>query len=171
MPPSFRIEALNAAHDRKGFSCGVEALDGYLARQAGQDMRRRVSNCFVSLPDGSAVIAGYYTLAAASIPVQDLPQEQTRRLPRYPVLPAVLIGRLAVDQRFKGQQLGAALLFDGILRALRAEPAVLTVLVDAKDDAAASFYRHHGFQGFSARPQTLFLPIDTAARLLQAGSD
>lgn len=171
MPPSFRIEALTASHDRKGFSCGVEALDGYLARQAGQDMRRRVSNCFVALPDGSAVIAGYYTLAAASIPVQDLPQEQTRRLPRYPVLPAVLIGRLAVDQRFKGQQLGAALLFDAILRALRAEPAVLTVLVDAKDDTAASFYRHHGFQGFSARPQTLFLPIDTAARLLQAGSD
>ncbi len=171
MSPAFRIEALTAAHDRNGFSCGVEALDGYLARQAGQDMRRRVSNCFVALPEGGAAIAGYYTLAAASIPVQDLPQEQTRRLPRYPVLPAVLIGRLAVDQRFKGQQLGAALLFDAILRALRAEPAVLTVLVDAKDDTAASFYRHHGFQGFSARPQTLFLPIDTAARLLQAGSD
>lgn len=171
MPPSFRIEALSAAHDRQGFSCGVEALDGYLARQAGQDMRRRVSNCFVALPEGGAAITGYYTLAAASIPVQDLPQEQTRRLPRYPVLPAVLIGRLAVDQRFKGQQLGAALLFDAILRALRAEPAVLTVLVDAKDDTAASFYRHHGFEGFSARPQTLFLPIDTAARLLQAGSD
>lgn len=93
------------------------------------------------------------------------------RVHSYPVLPAVLIGRLAVDQRYKGQQLGAALLFDAILRALRAEPAVLTVLVDAKDETAASFYRHHGFEGFSARPQTLFLPIDTAAQLLQAGSD
>lgn len=169
MPPSFRIEALSASHDRQGFSCGVEALDGYLARQAGQDMRRRVSNCFVALPEGGGAIAGYYTLAAASIPVQDLPEEQTRRLPRYPVLPAVLIGRLAVGQRFKGQQLGAALLFDAILRALRAEPAVLTAIVDAKDATAAAFYRHHGFQQFSARPQTLFLPIDTAARLLQAG--
>jgi GNAT superfamily N-acetyltransferase len=168
VPPSFRIEALSASHDRQGFSCGVEALDGYLARQAGQDMRR-VSNCFVALPEGGGAIAGYYTLAAASIPVQDLPEEQTRRLPRYPVLPAVLIGRLAVGQRFKGQQLGAALLFDAILRALRAEPAVLTVIVDAKDATAAAFYRHHGFQQFSARPQTLFLPIDTAARLLQAG--
>lgn len=167
MPLSFRIEALTAAHDREGFACGVEPLDRYLARQAGQDMRRRVSNCFVAIPDGGSAVAGYYTLAAASIPVQDLPSEQTRRLPRYPVLPAVLVGRLAVDQRFRGQQLGAALLFDAILRALRAEPAVLTVIVDAKDETASAFYRHHGFQAFGARPSSLFLPIETAARILR----
>jgi len=130
-------------------------------------MRRRVSNCFVALPDGTAAVAGFYTLAAASIPVHDLPADETRRLPRYPVLPAVLIGRLAVDQGFKGQQLGAALLFDAILRALRAEPAVLTVIVDAKDEAAAAFYQHHGFRAFGNRPSRLFLPIETAASLLR----
>lgn len=90
-----------------------------------------------------------------------------RRLPRCPVLPAVLVGRLAVDQRFRGQQLGAALLFDAILPALRAEPAVLTVIVDAKGETAAAFYRHHGFETFGTRPSSLFLPIETAARILR----
>lgn len=165
-PSGFRIEALGSGHDRAGFSCGVEPLDRYLGMQAGQDMRRRVANCFVATPDGAATIAGFYTLAAASIPVHDLPDDQTRRLPRYPVMPAALIGRLAVDRRFKGKQLGAALLFDAVLRALRAEPAVLTVIVDAKDETAAAFYRHHGFQAFDSRPSRLFLPIGTAAKLL-----
>ena len=167
MASGFRIEALNATHERAGFACGVEPLDRYLKTQAGQDMHRRVSNCFVALPDGTAAGAGFYTLAAASIPVHDLPADETRRLPRYPVLPAVLIGRLAVDQGFKGQQLGAALLFDAILRALRAEPAVLTVIVDAKDESAAAFYHHHGFRAFGNRPSRLFLPIETAASLLR----
>lgn len=167
MPSGFRIEALSTAHDRAGFSCGADPLDRYLKTQASQDMRRRVSNCFVILPDGAATIAGFYTLAAASIPVHDLPEEAIRRLPRYPVLPAALIGRLAVDQRLKGKQLGAALLFDAILRALRADPAVLTVIVDAKDGTAAAFYRRHGFSPFASRPSSLFLPIDTAAKLLR----
>ena len=166
MSDSFRIELL-AGQDRAGFTSGVEPLDRYLKAQAGQDMRRRVSNCFVAVPDGAATVAGFYTLAAASIPVHDLPDDQTRRLPRYPVLPAALIGRLAVDQGFSGKQLGATLLFDAMLRALRAEPAVLTVIVDAKDDAAAAFYRHHGFQPFAARPSSLYLPVDTAAKLLR----
>jgi len=166
VPTGFRIELL-AAHDRAGFTSGVEALDRYLRTQASQDMRRRVSNCFVAVPDGAATIAGFYTLAAASIPIHDLPDDQTRRLPRYPVLPAARIGRLAVDDGFRGRQLGAALLFDAVLRALRAEPAVLTVIVDAKDDTAAAFYRHHGFQPFAARPCSLFLSLDTAAKLLR----
>jgi ribosomal protein S18 acetylase RimI-like enzyme len=166
MPGGFRIELL-AGQDRAGFSSGVEPLDRYLKSQAGQDMRRRVSNCFVAMPDGAATVAGFYTLAAASIPVHDLRNDDTRRLPRYPVLPAALIGRLAVDQGFRGRQLGAALLFDAILRALRAEPAVLTVIVDAKDDTASAFYRRHGFQPFAKRPSSLYLPIETAAKLLR----
>ncbi|CAH1666019.1 GCN5-related N-acetyltransferase; Histone acetyltransferase HPA2 and related acetyltransferases [Hyphomicrobiales bacterium] len=167
MKSGFRIEALASSHDRAGFSCGVEPLDRYLKTQASQDVRRRVSNCFVAVPEGAAAIAGFYTLAAASIPVLDLPEEQTRRLPRYPVLPAALIGRLAVDEGFRGKQLGAALLFDALLRALRADPAVLTVIVDAKDAKAKAFYQHHGFQPFRDLPSRLFLPVDTAAKLLR----
>lgn len=166
MPEGFHIELL-AGQDRAGFTSGVEPLDRYLKTQASQDMRRRVSNCFVALPDGAAMVAGFYTLAASSIPIHDLADEVVRRLPRYPVLPAALIGRLAVDQGFRGRQLGAALLFDAILRALRAEPAVLTVIVDAKDDAALAFYRHHGFVAFARRPSSLYLPVDTAAKLLR----
>jgi ribosomal protein S18 acetylase RimI-like enzyme len=130
-------------------------------------MRRRVANCFVAVPDGAATVAGFYTLAASSIPIHDLPDETARRLPRYPVLPAALLGRLAVDRGFRGRQLGAALLFDAVLRALRAEPAVLTVIVDAKDDAALAFYRHHGFLPFARRPSSLYFPVDTAAQLLR----
>lgn len=130
-------------------------------------MRRRVSNCFAAVPDGTATVAGFYTLVAASIPVHDLSEDQTRRLPRYPVLPAVRIGRLAVDQGFRGKQLGAALLFDAMLRAPRAEPVVLTVIVDAKDDTAAAFYRRHGLRQFAARASSLYLPIETTAKLLR----
>ena len=95
MPPTFRIVSLGAVHDRARLSCGAEPLDRYLATRAGQDVQRRVSTCFVALPEDEITVAGFYTLAATSTPVQDLPTEQTRRLPRYPVLLAALIGRLA----------------------------------------------------------------------------
>jgi hypothetical protein len=97
----FVIAPLTAAHDRQGFSCGADPLDRYLQTQATQDIRRHPANCFVASPVQSNVVAGYYTLSAASIPMTDLPVEQTRKLPRYPVLPAALIGRLAVDRSFK----------------------------------------------------------------------
>ncbi|HEV7820450.1 MAG TPA: GNAT family N-acetyltransferase, partial [Burkholderiales bacterium] len=97
MIAGFVIAPLAAAHDRQTFSCGAEPLDRYLQTQATQDVRRHIANCFVASPVESNVVAGYYTLSAASIPVADLPEEQTRKLPRTPVLPAALIGRLAVD--------------------------------------------------------------------------
>jgi GNAT superfamily N-acetyltransferase len=162
------IGALTPAHDRLNFACGVEALDRYLQQQAGQDIRRRVSNCFVANPQESpTIVAGYYTLAAASIPVVDLPDDVTKRLPRYPVLPAALIRRLAVSRVHQGRALGAALLFDAIHRTWRADPAVFALLVDAKDDRAAEFYRHFGFVNFSGRQARLFLPLATAAKLMK----
>jgi GNAT superfamily N-acetyltransferase len=101
----------------------------------------------------------------------DLPSETAKRLPRYPVVPAALIGRLAIDHQYRGRGLGAALLFDAIARAARADTAIFAVLVDAKDDAAAAFYRHHRLQPFAARPLTLFLPIGTVLKLLEAEKD
>jgi GNAT superfamily N-acetyltransferase len=97
----------------------------------------------------------------------DLPVEQTRKLPRYPVLPAALIGRLAVDRSYQGRNLGAALLYDAIARAIRADAAVFALIVDAKDEAAARFYRHHGFQAFSGRAARLFLPVAMARKLVE----
>jgi GNAT superfamily N-acetyltransferase len=165
---SFVIAPLSPNHDRLAFSCGVDPLDRYLQTQATQDIRRRIANCFVATSANSNIIAGYYTFSAASVPMLDLPSETAKRLPRYPVVPAALIGRLAIDRQYRGRGLGAALLIDAIARAARADTAIFAALVDAKDDAAAAFYRHHGFQPFAARPRTLFLPIGTALKLLES---
>lgn len=168
MTASFSIRPLAPEHDRLAFSCGVDALDRYLQTQAGQDVRRHVANCFVAAPADTTIVAGYYTLAATSIPVIDLPEDVTRRMPRYPVLPAALIGRLAVDRQYRKHSLGAVLLFDAIQRAARAEPAVFAIIVDAKDEDAAAFYRHFGFASFTGRPLRLFLTVATALKLSQS---
>lgn len=165
MTGPFVIGRLAPEHDRLAFSCGHPALDGYLHNQAGQDVRRRIANCFVASSENSSRVAGFYTLAAASIPLADLPAAQTRRLPRYPLLPAALIGRLAVETNCRGIGLGAALLVDALRRAAEAEPAVFAIIVDAKDEVAARFYRHFGFTPFVSRPSSLFLPITTALQL------
>ena len=147
------------------FSCGVAALDRYFRELVSQDVRRRLSNCFVAL-DPPATVVGYYTFAATGVPLTELPAEQTRHLPRYPLVPAGLIGRLAVDQRFHGRGVGSFMLVDAVARAMRAESAIYALVVDAKDDAARRFYVHHGFQPFLSRPLTLFLPLAEAARRL-----
>jgi len=169
---SFRIELLNDAHDRTGFRCAEEALNRYLQTQASQDMRRRVANCFVAIESATGQVAAFCTLSAASIPFVDLPPADAKRLPRYPTLPAVRIGRLAVDERFQGQcafnscasGLGAALLMNAIGRATKADAAAFTLLVDAKNDRAAAFYRRYGFRSLISLPLTLFLPLSTALR-------
>jgi ribosomal protein S18 acetylase RimI-like enzyme len=163
--PVFRLEPLDA-HDRSGFGCGEEPLDRYFKTQVAQDIRRHMTNCFVALEAATGVVAGFYTIAATSIATPDLPAEVTKRLPRYPTLPGVRIGRLAVDQRFRGKGLGGALLMDAAERALRSEVAAYAMVVDAKNDQAVAFYEHHGFQRFESQPRTLFLPLATAAKAL-----
>jgi GNAT superfamily N-acetyltransferase len=161
----FSIEALNSAHNRKGFSSGVEPLDRYFRELVTQDVKRRVSNCFVVL-DAAGAIAGYYTFAAASLPLTELSADEKQRLPRYALLPAGLIGRLAVDQKYQGQRLGSALIMDAAARAARAEPAIFALIVDAKDDSAVTFYQRHEFQRFVSKPASLFLPIATALQAM-----
>lgn len=156
----FRITALDPNVDRATFSCGVKALDRYFQQQVTQDMRRRVTACFVALTDDGR-IAGYYTLATASALLSGLPQTVGKKLPRYPSVPTVRMGRLAVDQAYKGIGLGAALLADALDRSSRSEIAAFALVVDAKDDQAARFYRHHGFISFPDAAMTLFLPFET----------
>jgi ribosomal protein S18 acetylase RimI-like enzyme len=163
----FRIEPLNDTHNRIAFRCGEPVLDRYLQTQATQDIRRRIANCFVAQEQATGIIAAFYTLSAASIPIVDLPSEETKRLPRYPSLPAVRIGRLAVDERFQGRGLGSALLIDAVARTLRADPAVFTLLVEAKNDQAVEFYGRFGFRTLASQPRTLFLPLATAQRALK----
>ncbi len=161
---SFHLAPLGAEHDRNSFYCGEEALDRYFKTQATQDIRRRIANCFVAIESATGLVAAYYTIAAASVPLVDLPPAEAKRLPRYPTLPAVRIGRLAVDERFQGRGLGGTLLMDATRRTLQAPPAVYTLLVDAKNDQAVAFYRHHGFQPMVGQPRTLFLPLATAQK-------
>jgi GNAT superfamily N-acetyltransferase len=166
--PPFRIEPLGS-HERGAFSCGREPLDRYFKTQVSQDIRRLVANCFVAVEASTGTVAGYYTLAAASIGISDLPSAMVKRLPRYPTVPAVRIGRLAIGEQFQGRGLGAALLADAAARVIAADVAAFALLVDAKDDEAVSFYAHHGFEPFECEPRTLFLPLVTAARAWQEG--
>jgi hypothetical protein len=161
---AFVIERLAARHNRADFSCGVGALDQYLPAQAGQDARRNVANCFVAIGSDGETIAGYYTLSASNIPAWALPEKLRRRLPRYDMLPAALIGRLAVDARFRCRGLGSALIFDAGELAMRSEPAVYALAVDAKDGDAAAFYRRNNFAPFPDAALRLFLPIATFAK-------
>ena len=158
---------MSSDHNRKGFSSGAQPLDRYFRELVTQDVKRRVSNCFVAL-DAAGAIAGYYTFAAASLPLTELSADEKQRLPRYALLPAGLIGRLAVDQKYQGQQLGGALIMDAAARAARAEPAIFALIVDAKDAAAVAFYERHDFRRFASKPRSLFLPIATALQALAA---
>jgi len=158
----FRLLPFDTAHDRAAFNSGSEPLDRYLREHVTQDIRRRVTACFVALADEQR-IAGYYTLASASLMLTDLPAGIIKKLPRYPTVPAIRMGRLAVDQAFKGQGLGGALLADALNRAVRSEIAAYALMVDAKDEAAAAFYQHHGFIALPESPLSLFLSLATAA--------
>jgi GNAT superfamily N-acetyltransferase len=163
----FRVLPLEAGHDRAAFKSGSEPLDRYFHQQVTQDIRRRVATCFVALnqENHEQGIVGYYTLASASVLLADLPAPITKKLPRYPTVPAVRMGRLAVHLAFKGQGLGAALLADALRRACRSEVAAYAMVADAKDDVAAAFYKHHGFIALPESPRTLFLPLATVSSL------
>lgn len=161
----FRVEPLADAHDRGSFDCGEESLNRYFQTRATQDIRRRVANCFVAVEGASGQIAAYYTLSAASVPITDLPPQESKRLPRYPVIPAVRIGRLAVDLRFQGRGLGAAMLADAAARTAQADIAAFMLIVDAKDAAAVAFYERHEFRLIIGSPRPLFLPLATARKV------
>jgi len=141
----YRIEPL-AKHDRKKFSCGSAELDRYFREQTTQDTRRRIAFCFVAVNDDDGEVAGFYTLAATSLALDRLSAEWAHKLPRYPVVPAVLLGRLAVATSHQGKRLGIALVADAVMRASRSEIAGHMMVVDAKDERAASFYANLGFE-------------------------
>ena len=113
---SFQIEPLGKRHNRTDFSSGSEPLDRYLQRQASQEARRHVAVTFVLADTECQALAGYYTLSATSIRLGDLPPEMAGKLPRYPLVPATLIDRLAIDTRCQGKGLGEFLLMDALHR-------------------------------------------------------
>lgn len=161
-----RVEALGPHHDRNSFVSGVEPLDRYFRRQAGQDARKNMAAPFVLLlPDGA--IGGYYTLSATGVKLTELPADMTRKLPKYPLLPATLSGRLAVDKIHQGRGFGRFLLADALLRALRSEIASFAMIVDAKDEAGRRFYERESFLPFPDQPFRLFRPMADIAKLYE----
>ena len=110
---------------------------------------------------------GYYTLSASPVSVSELPETLAKKLPRYPQLPVTLLGRLAVDQSLKGKGMGQFLLMDALRRSLDASAgiAAMAVVVDAKDEVAASFYRRFGFTPLQEQPGRLFLAMTVVAGL------
>jgi predicted GNAT family N-acyltransferase len=162
----FAFEPLGQQHDRAAFSCGVEPLDAYLQKQASQDAKKRAAAPFILTPDGKT-IAGYYTLSQYAIELGDLPDELAKKLPKYPLVSATLLGRLAVSVDFRGQGFGETLLMDALYRSLKLSEQIAStgVVVDAKDDTARAFYRKYGFIELPKIDKRLFLPMATIDQL------
>ncbi len=152
--------------DRSGFSSGNEKIDRYFLRVLGQDIKRNYATCFVIVERGSEKIAGFYTLSSCGIPLTEVPEELARKLPRYPSVPAVLIGWLARDRAFAGEGVGALLLQDAFARLCQSPVGAYAIFADAIDEKAAAFYRTFGFISFAGRLSTLFLPLATIRALI-----
>lgn len=165
----YRIEPLADKHNRAAFSCGVEPLDRYLQRQAGQDVTKHVAAAFVITSDGETV-AGFYTLSAHVLNLGDLPDNVAKKLPRYPNVPATLLGRLAVSIDFRGRGIGELLLLDAFKRVLAntQEVGTAVLVVDAKDERAREFYLCHDFIPLPSQPNRLFYTVKTIERLFES---
>lgn len=167
--PDLRIQALASHHERSGFSCGVDSLDRYLRTQASQDLRRKANGVFILVePEKPTVVVGYYTLCATGLPRGEVPVAARKHAPRYPLVSATLIGRLAVSEARQGERLGAMLLADAVRRAFRSADTVGSsmLVVDALNERAAAFYEGNGF---ARLPDSLrlVLPMHAIGRMLE----
>jgi len=163
MEPTYAVELLDVTkHRRQDFLCKSPELTDFLRKRARKEMRSKTSVCFVMAPrEDPGRIAGFYTLSSTSLALSELPEEITRKLPRYPFVPATLIGRLARDQDFKGENIGPLLLRDAAARALihAREIGSAILAVKAKDEKAIRFYARFGFRAFAEKE--MFLPMST----------
>jgi ribosomal protein S18 acetylase RimI-like enzyme len=158
----FTIEPLSKAHNRSAFTCGNERIDRFFRQEVSQDVKRRYATCFVARDKETGAVAGFYTLSSSNVPLLDVPEELARKLPRYPTVPAVMIGWLARHDDYRGQGIGELLLVDALHTVATAPIGAHAVFADAIDDAAVTFYEGFGFEPLLKRPRTLYLPIAVA---------
>ncbi len=164
----YRLELLSKQHDRESFTCGVETLDLYLRTQASQDMRRKANAVFVLVAeDAPQKIAGYFTLCAYGLAPGVIPEMARKHIPKYPVVSATLIGRLAVSLELQGKGLGPLLLAKALAKAYENSAVVGSsmVVVDAIDENAVRFYQAYGFIKLP-ESMRLILPMRTIASLM-----
>ena len=166
MTARFSIERLSKDHDRSRFQCGSEKIDAYFRQAVSQDVKRNYATCFVAREIATGKVAGFYTLSSSNIPLVEIPPAMARKLPRYPTVPAVLIGWLARDLSFRGANLGPVLLFDAIRTVATAPLGAHAVFAEAIDQKAAASYEGFGFMPLTGKPLTFFLPIETARGLI-----
>ncbi len=164
---SYLTVLLNSVHKKANFTCGIPLLDNYLHTQAKQDVKRKLAACFI-LADADNRVKGYYTLSSAVIPRAILPENIIKKLPpSYMDLPATLMGRLAIDQGYKRQGLGALLLIDALKRSFDTSVSSvgsMAIIVDPIDQGAVNFYTKYGF---TLLPDSgkMFITMETVALL------
>jgi len=158
---SFTIEVLGPHHSRDNFDCGKPPLNEYIRKQAGQDIKKKLATTYVLVAAGRTEVVGYFSLAATGVPLDSLPEEIAKRLPRYPTVPATLLGRLAIATSHHRQRLGERLLLEALRRSLQASEQVgsMAVFVDAIDDQAVDFYKAYGFVPLPDQPLCLFMTM------------
>ncbi|WP_119270031.1 GNAT family N-acetyltransferase [Taklimakanibacter deserti] len=166
MSARFIIEPLGKKHRRTDFSCGNDRIDSYFHEVVSQDVKRKYATCFVAREIATDRVAGFYTLSSSNVPLNEVPEPLAKKLPRYPSVPAVLIGWLGRHRDYAGQGLGEILLFDAIKTVATAPVGAHAIFADAIDDKAASFYAAFGFVSLIERPRRLYLPVTTALDLL-----
>jgi predicted GNAT family N-acyltransferase len=157
-----KIEPLDSRrHIRSDFCCGRDSLDNYIRKQASQDIKRRIATAFVLIDEPETRVLAYYTLSAYTVDVSVLNEDLAKRLPRYPLLPATLLGRLAVDNSHKGKRFGELMLIDALHKSLdsTAQVASLAVVAEALDEKALGFYIKYSFQQFRQEPLKLYLSM------------
>ena len=162
------IVPLHTSHQKKDFDCGKDLLNRYIQKQASQDVKKKLSACFV-LVEKEQKVLGYYTLSNSGIPKESLPEKFAQKLPKsYSEIPATLLGRLAIDKSVKGQGLGELLLIDALKRSYtisKNEIGSIAVIVDPIDEEALHFYKKYGFIGLDSGK--IFIPMKTIARLFE----
>lgn len=166
MTARFAIEPLSKAHDRSSFACGNDRIDDYFRNTVSQDVKRSYATCFVARELATDRVAGFYTLSSSNVPLADVPPDLARKLPRYPTVPAVLIGWLGRHREFSGRGLGEALLFDAIQTVACAPIGAHAIFDHAIDDRAAAFYAAFGFVALADQPRTFYMPLATARGLI-----
>ncbi|MGB0428406.1 MAG: GNAT family N-acetyltransferase [Flavobacteriales bacterium] len=162
-------ENLNSKHRKKEFCCGKSLLDNYLHKQANQDVKRKLSACFVLRDEKTDLLKGYYTLANSSIAQELIPEKFQKKLPNsYKSIPTTLLGRLAIDNRFQGQGVGKLLLIDALRKSFDSSKSLgsFAVVVDPIDEDAERFYDKYGFIKLPDSGK-MFLPMNTVRTLFE----
>ena len=164
---AIRIELLEGRHHRTGFDCGDGQLNDFLIRLVGQQQRRGLSKTYVAVADDDLELAGFITLSVGQVAAVAMPP--ALKLPRYPI-PVLRISRLAVATNRQGQGVGHDLLAFALRLALgfSAQVGIYAVIVEAKHEIAAGFYRRFGFEATRDDPLCLFIPLSQIAKAVNS---